>query len=104
MLREGGRFAESVLAPLNTVGDREGTRLDNGVVRTATGYADAWRQFGAAGWLSLPFPERLGGQGLPWTVATAVADSFNAANLTLYLAPLLTQGAIEALLHHASDE
>ncbi len=104
VLREGGRFAESVLAPLNAVGDREGTRLDNGVVRTAAGYADGWRQFTEAGWLGLPFPESFGGQGLPWTVATAVADSFNAANLAWYLAPLLTQGAIEALLHHAGDE
>ncbi|HEX2525088.1 MAG TPA: acyl-CoA dehydrogenase family protein [Geminicoccus sp.] len=104
LLREGGRFAAGVLAPLNQVGDREGTWLDNGVVRTATGFADAWRQFTEAGWLGLPFPDEFGGQGLPWTVATAVADSFNAANLTWYLAPLLTQGAIEALLHHASDE
>ncbi|HWL68078.1 MAG TPA: acyl-CoA dehydrogenase [Geminicoccus sp.] len=104
ILREGGRFAENVLAPLNQTGDREGTRLDNGVVRTASGFGDAWRQFGEAGWLGLPFPEQFGGQGLPWSVATALADSFNAANLTWYLAPLLTQGAIEAILHHASDE
>ncbi|WP_027135517.1 acyl-CoA dehydrogenase [Geminicoccus roseus] len=104
VLREGGRFAENVLAPLNPVGDREGVRLDNGVVRTATGYAEAWRQFADAGWLGLPFPEDSGGQGLPWTVATVLADSFNAASLTWYLAPLLTQAAIEAMLHHASDE
>lgn len=97
VLREGGRFAENVLAPLNPVGDREGVRLDNGVVRTATGYAEAWRQFADAGWLGLPFPEDSGGQGLPWTVATVLADSFNAASLTWYLAPLLTQAAIEAM-------
>jgi alkylation response protein AidB-like acyl-CoA dehydrogenase len=104
LLHEGGRFATAVLAPLNVAGDREGTRLDNGVVRTATGFPEAWRQFGEAGWLGLPFPEQFGGQGLPWTMATALADSFNAANLAWYLAPLLTQGAVEAVLHHASDE
>ncbi len=103
ILAEAGRFAETVLAPLNPVGDRQGAVLEDGVVRTAPGFKEALRQFGAAGWMGLVFPERYGGQGLPWTLNTAVGELWNAANMALQICPLLTQGAAEALLHHGTE-
>lgn len=104
VLEEAGRFAAGELAPLNQVGDREGAVLENGLVRTATGFREAYRRFADAGWMGLVFPEEHGGQGLPWLVNTAVAEMWNAANMTFQLCPLLTQGAVEAILHHGSEE
>lgn len=103
VLEEAGRLASAVLAPLNAVGDRHGAVLENGVVRTAPGFRQAFEQFRDAGWMGVVFPEEHGGQNLPWTLGTALADIWNAANMTLQLCPLLTQGAIEAILHHGTD-
>ena len=103
ILTEAGRFAETVQAPLNAAGDRFGTVLENGTVRTAPGFKEAFRQFGEAGWMGLVFPEAYGGQALPWTLNAAVGEFWNAANMALQTCPLLTQGAVEALLHHGTD-
>jgi 3-(methylthio)propanoyl-CoA dehydrogenase len=103
ILAEAGRFAETVLAPLNTVGDRHGAVLENGAVRTAPGLREAFARFGEAGWMGLVFPESYGGQALPWTLNTAVGEIWNAANMALQICPLLTQGAVEALLHHGTE-
>jgi 3-(methylthio)propanoyl-CoA dehydrogenase len=103
ILAEAARFAETVQAPLNATGDRAGAVLENGVVRTAPGFRDAFRRFGEAGWMGLVFPEAHGGQALPWTLNAAVGELWNAANMALQLCPLLTQGAVEALLHHGTD-
>jgi 3-(methylthio)propanoyl-CoA dehydrogenase len=103
ILAEAGRFAETVLAPLNAVGDRHGARLQNGAVHTAPGLGEAFARFGEAGWMGLVFPEMHGGQALPWTLNTAVGEIWNAANMALQICPLLTQGAVEALLHHGTD-
>lgn len=102
VLAEAGRFAAEVLAPLNPVGDREGCRLVDGVVTTATGFADAYRQFVDGGWNALPFAPEHGGQGLPWVVGTAVQEIWHAANMSFALVPMLTQGAVEALSMHGS--
>lgn len=104
VLEEAGKFASGVLAPLNRVGDKEGSRLENGVVRTPTGWKDAYSQFTESGWNSLPFEPDYGGQGLPWTVAFAVNEMWQAANLSFGLCPLLTQGAVDLLTEHASAE
>ncbi len=104
VLEEAGKFASGVLAPLNTVGDKESSVLENGVVRTPTGWKDAYTQFSESGWNSLPFEPDFGGQGLPWTVAFAVQEMWQAANLSFGLCPLLTQGAIDLLTEHASAE
>ncbi|PWC67039.1 acyl-CoA dehydrogenase [Azospirillum sp. TSH7] len=104
ILEEAGKFASGVLAPLNRVGDKEGAKLENGVVRTATGWKEAYGQFTEAGWNSLPFEPEYGGQGLPWTVAFAVNEMWQAANLSFGLCPLLTQGAVDLLTEHASAE
>src|SRR4051794_7633763 len=74
VLDEAGKLAGNVLAPLNPIGDREGSRLENGVVRTPAGWQDAYRKYVEGGWNSLPFEPEWGGQGLPWAVASAVAE------------------------------
>ena len=104
VLEEGGRFAGEVLAPLNRGGDLAPARLENGQVRTSPGFADAYKQFSAGGWNAVPFGAEYGGQGLPWVVQTALGEMWNAANLSFALCPLLTNGAIEALTAHGSDE
>jgi acyl-CoA dehydrogenase len=104
VVSEAGRFSAEVLAPLNRVGDREGSRLSNGQVDTPTGWEDAYRQFCEAGWSALPCPQEFGGQGLPSVVSTAVCEFWNAANLSFGLCPLLTQGAIDAIEIGGSDE
>ena len=104
ILEEGGRFAGEVLAPLNRAGDLTPAKLENGAVRTSPGFADAYRQFAAAGWNAVPFEAEHGGQGLPWLVQTALAELWNAANLAFALCPLLNNGAIEAIAAHGSPE
>ena len=104
VLEEAGKFASGVLTPLNRVGDKEGSVLENGVVRTPTGWKDAYGQFVESGWNSLPFEPEYGGQGLPWTVAFAVNEMWQASNLSFGLCPLLNQGAVDLLTEHASDE
>ncbi len=104
ILEEAGKFSSGVLAPLNRVGDKEGSRLENGVVRTPTGWKEAYSQFAEAGWNSLPFEPEYGGQGLPWTVAFAVNEMWQSSNLSFGLCPLLNQGAVDLLTEHASAE
>jgi alkylation response protein AidB-like acyl-CoA dehydrogenase len=102
ILDEAGRFAGEVLAPLNRSGDVESSRLENGVVRTPAGFADAYGRFVASGWNAVPFDPEHGGQGLPWSVAIALQEMWNAANMSFALCPLLTQGAVELLQAHGS--
>jgi alkylation response protein AidB-like acyl-CoA dehydrogenase len=104
VLEEAGRLAAEVLAPLNQSGDVEGAVLENGIVRTARGFPEAYRRYAEGGWMGLVFPESAGGQDLPWLLHAAVSEMWNAANLSFQLCPLLTQGAIEAILHHGTDE
>jgi alkylation response protein AidB-like acyl-CoA dehydrogenase len=103
ILAGAGRFAEEVMAPLNAIGDRHGAVLDKGAVRTAPGFGDAMARFAAAGWMGLVFPEAYGGQALPWTLNAAVMELWSAANMALQICPLLTQGAVHALLQHGSE-
>ena len=102
VLDEAGRFASEVIAPTNQPGDRQGSRLENGVVRTPDGFRDVYRQFREAGWNGVPFEPEYGGGGLPWAVASAVQEMVNSANLSFALCPLLNQGAIEAIAAHAA--
>src|SRR5438128_5584644 len=98
ILAEAAKFATEVLDPLNAVGDREGARrLDDGSVKTPTGFKDAYLQYCANGWNGLTKSPEFGGQGLPQLVATAVEEMWHAANMAFDLCPLLTQGAIEAI-------
>ncbi len=104
ILDEAGKFAAGELAPLNAIGDQMGARLENGVVRTPEGFKEAYRKFINGGWNGLQFPEDYGGQGLPWTVATAVSEMWHSANMAFGLCPLLTQAGIELLLKFGTDE
>src|SRR3954468_23160347 len=97
ILEEAGKFAGEVLAPLNAVGDREHSKLENGVVRTPTGSKEAYRGFAEAGWNAVAFDPDYGGQGMPWVLTSALQEIWNAADMAFSLCPLLTQGAIEAL-------
>lgn len=104
VLEEAAKFASGVLAPLNRGGDLHGAKVENGVVRTAPGFADAYRKFTEAGWNGMPFPEELGGGGMPWAVTMAAQEMVQSANLAFSLCPLLTQGAIDAIMAHGTDE
>ncbi|MFB9151337.1 acyl-CoA dehydrogenase [Roseovarius ramblicola] len=104
ILTEAGRMCEEVLAPLQRAGDLHPARLENGVVRTSPGFDDGYRAIATGGWIAISADPAHGGMGLPMMLTTAVNEMMAAACLSLQLAPLMTQGQIEALEHHASDE
>lgn len=103
VLEEAAKFNEQVVAPLNWDGDKNPSSWKDGVVTTTPGFKDAFRQFGAGGWQGLQHPADFGGQGLPKTIGAACIEMVNSANLSFALCPLLTDGAIEALLTAGSD-
>ena len=103
VLSELGRFCAEEIAPLNAPGDEIGSRFEDGKVIMAPGFDAAYAQFVDMGWQSLPHPEEFGGQGLPRVVGAAATEILNAANMSFALCPLLTDGAIEALLTVGSD-
>ncbi|MEO0666349.1 MAG: acyl-CoA dehydrogenase [Pseudomonadota bacterium] len=104
ILTEAGKLCEEVMAPLQRPGDLYPAHLENGVVRTAPGYAEGYKAIAEGGWVGMAADPEYGGMGLPMTVTTAVNEMMSAACLSLQLSPLMTQGQIEALEHHASDE
>ena len=104
VLEEADKLAREELAPLNAAGDREGSVLENGVVRTPKGWQQAYRKFVDGGWNAVPFEAEHGGQGIPWVVATAIQEMWQSANMAFGLCPLLNQGAVELLQAHASPE
>jgi len=103
ILEEASKFASEVLDPINLSGDQEGSKLSGGEVRTPRGFRDAYRKFCDGGWNALPFEHEWGGQGLPRLVSTPVQEMWKSSNLSFSLCPLLTQGAVEALLLRGSD-
>ena len=103
ILTEAARLCEETLVPLQRVGDKNPARLENGVVRTAPGFAAGFRAIADGGWVGMAAPQAHGGMGLPQTVAMAVNEMMASACISLQLKPMLTQGQIEALEHHASD-
>ena len=103
ILAEAGRLCEETLAPLNRMGDKHPARLENGIVRTSPGFAEGYRAIAGGGWVGMTASPEHGGMGLPMAVATAVNEMMASACLALQLNPLMTQGQIEALEHHASD-
>jgi acyl-CoA dehydrogenase len=97
VLEEAAKFAATVIAPLNRIGDTAGARWHDGAVTTPPGYADAYTRFVEGGWNALPGDPDFGGQGFPAAIAVAVEEMWGSANLAFGLCPLLTRGAIEAL-------
>ena len=103
ILDEAAKFAGAVLSPLNRVGDREGAKWKDTVVTTSPGFKEAYRQFVDNGWNGLGCDPEFGGQGLPKLLSTAVSEMWKAANHAFSLCPMLTQGAIEALMIAGTD-
>ena len=104
VIEEFGRLMADVWAPTNAVGDHEGSRVEGDEVVTATGFKEAYAAYAEAGWGAVPFAEEYGGGGFPWLVGIVMQELLNSANMALAMAPLLTQGAIDAILHHGSEE
>ena len=103
VLEEAGKFAAGVLAPLNSVGDRESCRLEDGKVVTPPGWSEAYKAFAEGGWVGLGLPPDYGGQGLPKCVATPVWEMWFSANTAFTMLPQLNTGEAEAILLAASD-
>ncbi|MGH8871981.1 MAG: acyl-CoA dehydrogenase [Acidimicrobiia bacterium] len=105
ILEEAGRFFSEVMAPLNRVGDQQGSVLtEEGTVKTPDGFKEAYRKYVESGWAGAHLPERWGGGGLPYMVGVVIQEMFKTANMAFALAPTLTHGAVEALERHGSDE
>lgn len=104
ILDEAGKIARDVLLPLNVVGDKEGCTLENGVVRTPTGFKEAFDTIREGGWTGLGADPEYGGQGIPYVLGSAVSEMHVSANLAFNMYPGLTNGAYEAIHAHASDE
>ena len=98
-----GAFSAGEFAPLSRIGDTEGARLENGVVRLPAGFAEAYRAYVEQGWNAVAGPKDFGGQGLPFSLAVCVLENLGAANLAFSLLPMLTVGAIEAIEKHGTD-
>lgn len=104
ILEPAAQLASEVLAPINHQGDKSGATLKDGIVTTAPGWKEAYTQYCEGGWNAVPFDPHYGGQGLPWCVAFAVLEMWQAANMAFGLCPLLNQGAVEAIEAHGSDD
>ena len=103
VLEEAAKYSQNVLAPLNRPGDINPSSWKDGVVTATPGFKEAYQQFTEAGWQGLQHPSDFGGQGLPKTIGSAVGEMLNSANMSFALCPLLSDGAIEALLTAGSD-
>ncbi|WP_299784775.1 acyl-CoA dehydrogenase C-terminal domain-containing protein [uncultured Marivita sp.] len=104
VIEEAGKLASEVLMPLNSVGDTEGCVLENGVVRTPTGFKEAFEQMKEGGWTALDCDPEYGGQGLPYLMHTAAQEPFVSANMAFNMYQGLTHGAYSAIYFHGSDE
>ncbi|MCX7221006.1 MAG: acyl-CoA dehydrogenase family protein, partial [Burkholderiales bacterium] len=103
VLEENAKFTGEVVAPLNWVGDQAPSYWKDGQVFTTKGFKEAFKMFAEAGWQGVQHPAEFGGQGLPKLVATPCIEMLNSANISFALCPLLSDGAIEALLTAGSD-
>ncbi|WCR09967.1 acyl-CoA dehydrogenase C-terminal domain-containing protein [Paracoccus stylophorae] len=103
ILEAAGKLASEVMAPLNGVGDRQGCRLENGIVRTPDGFAQAFDAMRQGGWTALDCDPDYGGQGLPYVIGSATAEMFSTANMAFAMYPGLTHGAYSAIHAHGTE-
>ncbi|WP_227430163.1 acyl-CoA dehydrogenase C-terminal domain-containing protein [Psychrobacter sp. I-STPA6b] len=103
-LEAAANFAQKELAPLNRSGDEEGCRFENGVVTTPKGFKEAYKQYCELGFVSMAADEEFGGQGMPFSLATAINEIMGSANWSFSMYPGLSHGAIQTIEHHGSDE
>ena len=101
VLEEAARLSGEVLAPINQEGDRQGSQLIDGVVRTPGPWRAAYKTFVEGGWNGAVNEPEYGGMGLPWLVNAAVQEMIHGANMSFALCPMLTQSAIEAIALNA---
>ena len=105
IVEEAGRFFAEVIAPLNTIGDQQGSVLaDDGTVKTPDGFKEAYNKYVESGWASAFMPVDWGGGGLPYLVGVVINEMFKSANLAFSLGPMLTHGSVEALKEHGTEE
>ena len=104
ILEEAGKLTDQLLTPLNATGDKEGCRLENGVVYTPKGFKEAFETVKEGGWTGLDMPEEFGGQNMPAVLGSAVGEFFSGANQAFTMYQGLTHGAASAILAHGSDE
>jgi alkylation response protein AidB-like acyl-CoA dehydrogenase len=104
VLNESGKFCEQILTPLNALGDRQGCRLENGVVRTPDGFKDAFEAIKAGGWTGLDCDPEYGGQGVPFVLASAVTEMLSSSNMAFSMYQGLTHGAYSAIYAHGSEQ
>lgn len=104
ILEEAAKLATEELSPLNHPADKAGAKWADGNVTTAPGFKEFYERYRQGGWNAVPFPAEHGGQGLPWAIAFPVQEMWQAANMSFGLCPLLNQGAVEAILHHGSED
>ncbi|MBL8881767.1 MAG: acyl-CoA dehydrogenase [Hyphomicrobium sp.] len=104
VLEQAATFTSEVLAPLNRTGDKVGARRTQSGVATAPGWKEAYEHFTSGGWNGVIFEHQWGGMGLPWMVGGTIQEMLNSSNMAFALCPLLTQGAIEAILLNGSDD
>ena len=104
VLAEASKIAEDVIAPLNHPGDKQGAKIENGKVRVADGWQNAYDTLVEGNWMGLPFPAEHGGMGLPWLVNSAISELWASANTAFALSTILTQGATHAIISCGSDE
>jgi alkylation response protein AidB-like acyl-CoA dehydrogenase len=101
---EAAKFAENVLAPINANGDEEGCKWEDGVVTTPAGFKEAYKQYVDGGWTGMTHPEELGGQNLPYSLGSVMAEWFSSANHSWAMYPGLSQGCIETLKEHGTEQ
>lgn len=101
---EAAKFAENVLAPINANGDEEGCKWEDGDVTTPAGFKEAYKQYVDGGWTGMTHPEELGGQNLPYSLGSVMAEWFSSANHSWAMYPGLSQGCIETLKEHGTAE
>lgn len=104
VLEEAGKLAANVFAPLNQEGDKQGAHIVDGKVQVPAGFQEAYSQFSEGGWMGLAHEEKYGGQGLPFLLRSSVFEMYLSANMAFSLNPMLSDGAIKALVKHGTDQ